>query len=204
MMTARTGLATRAATRCWYPNCPSMLPRFGFLEFTFWQTHQFCRYRNERGPGVIPCSAPAAATSVCCCPNVPHPASVASLIRQHSLAIVLCRAAWVGQLPLAIPFCCYLALSLCSFLPLSLYLSRSFSVCLANWSLGFCVWKEALWFLICLSAFARWILSIMWSPSLGLSLCLPLPPSLPRSLSCFVCTAIWGLSAVGNRADCLS
>lgn len=173
------------------PTVPRCCLDLDFSNSHFDRLINFVDTETSGGQEYLPALTPASATSVCCCSNVPHPASVASLIRQHSLAIVLCRAAWVGLLPLAIPFL-LLPRPLTLFFPFSLFLSLSLSVCLANWSLGFCVWKEALWFLICLSAFARWILSIMWSPSLGLSLCLPLPLSISLSLYLALCALQFG------------
>lgn len=211
MMTARTALATRAATRCWYPNCPWMLPlvlpRFGFLEFTFWQTHQFCRYRNERARS-ISLLTPASATSVC---------PILLLLLLHWLGNIrwplfsaelrgLGSYPWLSLFPAP-----SLSLSLCSFLSLSLSVSLCCSVsfclplCLRGQLVtGFlCVEGSFVVFdlFVCLRSLdpINYVVSLAGAISLS-----PSSPSLSVSLSWFVCAAIWGLSAVGNRADCLS
>lgn len=163
MMTARTALATRAAARC--PNLPHpcqrcipTVPRC-CLDLDFSNSHfdRLINFVDTETSG--PCPAPSTL-------------SVASKAAPFSLPLLLLH--WLGNIGCPLFAAALRGLGSYPFIllprSLSCTCSVSFSVCLSNWSLGFCVWKEALWFLICLSASARWILSIMWSPSHSLSL----------------------------------
>lgn len=128
--------------------------------------------------------------------------AAAPLIRQHSLAIVLCGAAWVGQLPLAgypFPFPLYL-------LPFS-SLSRSLHLSLSAWPTGHWVFvcgrKLCGFWFVCLPPLAGSYQLCGLPRTLPVSLALSLSPSPSASFGlCVHCNL--GLSAVGNRADCLS